>query len=61
VRLLAASLTGNSGVLARDEAVAYQSEKSVLKIDLGERIALNADDFEALCDAFLAEIERSSA
>ena len=61
VRLLAASLTDNGGVLSRDEAVAYQPENSVLKIDIGERIALNADDFEALCDAFLAEIERSSA
>jgi hypothetical protein len=61
VRLLAASLMGNGGVLARDEAAAYQPGNSVLKIDIGERIALNADDFEALCDAFLAEIERSSA
>jgi hypothetical protein len=61
VRLLAASLTDNGGVLARDEAIAYRSETSVLKIDVGERIALNADDFEALCDAFLAQIERGPA
>jgi hypothetical protein len=58
VRLLAASLMDNGGVLSRDAAGAYQSENSVLRIDIGERIALNADDFEALCAAFLAEIER---
>jgi len=58
VRLLAASLMDNGGALSRDEAGAYQPENSVLKIDVGERIALNADDFEALCAAFLAEIER---
>jgi hypothetical protein len=58
VRLLAASLMDNGGVFSRDEAGAYQPENSVLKIDIGERIALNADDFEALCAAFLAEIER---
>jgi hypothetical protein len=58
VRLLAASLTANGGVLASSDTIAYQSEKTVLKIDVGERIALNADDFETLCAAFLAEIER---
>jgi hypothetical protein len=58
VRLLAASLMANGGVLASSGTIAYQSEKTVLKVDTGERIALNADDFEALCAAFLAEIER---
>jgi hypothetical protein len=61
VRLLAASLTDNGGVLAHDGTIAYRPERSVLGIDIGERIALNADDFEALCDAFLAAIGRGPA
>ena len=61
VRLLVAALTGNGGVLAADEAVAYDPARSVLRIDFGDRIALNADDFEALAQAFLAELERHDA
>ena len=58
VRLLVASLTARGGVLAADAAIAYDPAGSVLRIDLGDRIALNADDFEAIAAAFLAEIER---
>ena len=57
VRLLAASLMHHGGVLAADPAIPYDADASVLRIDLGERVALNADDFEALCDAFLAQID----
>ena len=58
VRMLAASLLGNGGVLAPDSTIRYGTGKTVLGIDIGDRIALNADDFESLCAAFLAEIER---
>jgi hypothetical protein len=61
VRLLAASLIGNGGVLKGDAAIAYQAEASVLGLDFGERIALNADDFEALCAAFLTQIAKNAA
>jgi hypothetical protein len=61
VRLLAASLIGNGGVLKGDAAIAYQAEASVLRLDIGERIALNADDFEALCAAFLAQVGKNAA
>jgi hypothetical protein len=61
VRLLVDALTGNGGVLVADEAVAYDPARSVLRIDFGDRIALNADDFEAIAGAFLAEIERTAA
>ena len=60
VRALAAALRDNGGVLAGAGDVPYDADASVLRIDIGERIALNADDFEALCAAFLAQIERSS-
>ena len=57
VRMLAASLMANDGVLAEDKSVRYDPSKAVLRIDVGERIHLNADDFEALCAMFLHEIE----
>ncbi len=56
VRLLANSLMHQGGVLATDPAIPYDADACVLRIDPGERIALNADDFEALCAAFLAQI-----
>lgn len=58
VRMLAASLMDNGGVLASNPTIRYDAAKAVLGIDIGDRIALNADDFEALCTAFLAQIEK---
>ena len=60
VRLLAASLMDNGGVLAANAGIPYDADAAVLRLDLGERIALNADDFEALCAAFLAAVESSA-
>jgi hypothetical protein len=57
LRVLAASLLANGGVLATSADVPYDADASVLRIDPGERIALNADDFETLCAAFLAAVE----
>ena len=57
VRMLAASLMDNDGVLAENKSIRYDPSKAVLRIDIGERIHLNADDFEALCTMFLHEIE----
>jgi hypothetical protein len=61
VRLLADSLLAQGGVLTASEAIPYDADQSVLRLDVGERIALNADDFAALCAAFLAAIEASAA
>jgi len=58
VRLLCDSLMAHGGVLTAGGGTGYDVSKSVLRIDAGDRIALNADDFEAICAAFLAEIER---
>ena len=60
MRLLVDAITANAGVLAADAAVAYDPAKSVLKIDIGDRVALNADDFEAVARAFLAAIEQEA-
>ena len=56
-RVLAASLLHGGGVLAADAQSAYEADESVLRIEVGERISLNADDFEALCAAFLAAMQ----
>lgn len=55
VRLLVASLVDNGGVMAADDG--HDAGASVLGLDAGDRIALNADDFQALAAAFLAAIE----
>jgi hypothetical protein len=61
VALLAAALLHHGGVLRSDAALPYDADASVLRIDLGERVALNADDLETLAAAFLAELERQAA
>jgi hypothetical protein len=58
VRLLAASLMAHGGVMTVDRAVPYEPSRAVLRIEAGDRIALNADDFEAIASAFLDEVER---
>ncbi|HEY9025577.1 MAG TPA: hypothetical protein VIP05_14845 [Burkholderiaceae bacterium] len=60
VALLAAARLHHGGTLVADPARPYDADASVLRIDLGDRVSLNADDFEALCAAFLAEL-RSQA
>ena len=55
LRLLAAALANDGGVLSADIPGG-----GLLRLDAGDRVALNADDFEALCAAFLAEIERNT-
>lgn len=53
VRLLADALLARGGVLAADAPV--------LRLDAGERVALNADDFETLCAAFLDQLAAAAA
>lgn len=60
VRLLARALTHHAGVLTADAALPHDADASVLRLDVGERVALNADDFEALAAAFLDAIERTA-
>lgn len=55
LRLLAAALANGGGVLSADIPGG-----GLLRLDAGDRVALNADDFEALSAAFLAEIERNT-
>ena len=61
VELLAVALLSHGGVVTADPSGRHDTDASVLRLDIGERIALNADYFEALCGAFLAELEASPA
>ena len=58
VRLLATSIMSNDGVLVADKQIKLKPETSVLGLRAGDSIALEADDFARLADAFFAEIER---
>ena len=57
VALLARALLHHGGVLVRDAALPYDADASVLRIDAGERVVLNAEDVQSLAAAFLAELE----
>jgi hypothetical protein len=61
LRALAASLLADGGVLRVRDGAPYDADESVLRIEPGERIALNADDFEALCGVFLDAMEKGPA
>ena len=61
VRLLADSLLAHGGVLTANPTIRHDADASVLRLDYGDRIVLNADDLEALGQTFLAEVEASLA
>ena len=56
VELLADSLMNNDGVLRGNNVIKYKPDESVVKLEIGDRIALSAAQFERLAEAFLAEI-----
>jgi hypothetical protein len=58
VRVLATSIMSNGGVLAADKQIKLKPDSSVLGLDVGDPIALDAYDFTRLSDAFFAEIQR---
>ena len=57
VELLVESLINNDGVLRGNKVLTYIPAESVLKLEIGDRIRLGADDFERLATAFFAELE----
>jgi hypothetical protein len=59
VRLVVASLIDHGGVMTAGKSAAYSPGTSVLRIDTGDRIALNADDFEAIAAAYIGETEKN--
>jgi hypothetical protein len=57
VELLVESLMNNDGALRTGTVVKYVPADTVLGLEPGDRIELNADQFERVSKAFLDEIE----
>jgi hypothetical protein len=57
VELMADSLMNNGGVLRGNNVIKLVPEQSVLKLDIGDRIRLNAAQFDRLAKAFFSEVE----
>ncbi|MEA2155510.1 MAG: hypothetical protein QOE11_1650 [Solirubrobacteraceae bacterium] len=57
VELLTESLMNNGGVLRGNNVIKLVPGETVLRLNVGDQIALDADQFERLSDAFLADIE----
>ena len=57
VRMICNSLSQNDGVLSVDKTIKYSPEKSVVKLNIGDKIKLTESAFVALFKAFFAEIE----
>jgi hypothetical protein len=57
VRMLCNGILQHKGMLAADKTIKYEPAKSVLKLDIGQKIALSEADFLRLFKAFFAEIE----
>lgn len=58
VEVICESLMNNNAVMGESTVIKLRASDSVLKLDAGDSIRLNADDFECLANAFLAELER---
>lgn len=56
LELVAASLMDNGGALQTDTVIKYRSGETVLKLEPGDQIALDADQFEALSAGVFDEL-----
>jgi hypothetical protein len=57
VELLVTALVHHDGVLTLDNVIRYDAERAVLGLRAGERVALTAESFGRLAQAFFAELE----
>jgi hypothetical protein len=55
--MLCNSILQNSGVLAADKTIKFNPAKSVLQLQVGDKIKMTEADFVRLFRAFFAEIE----
>jgi hypothetical protein len=58
VRVLCGSLLEHGGVFTADKSIKLTPEKSVLKLEYGQRIRLSESQFQQICKAFFEEIGR---
>jgi hypothetical protein len=56
VRMLAASLLENDGIMSKDNTIKYDPGKSITGIAVGDKIVLDRKRFGALVDAYFDEI-----
>lgn len=56
--MLCTSITDGDGKLQLDSTIKYQAGNSVLKLSIGDTIALNAAAFEAITAAFFADLKK---
>jgi hypothetical protein len=52
------SITDGDGKLQSDSTIKYRARNSVLKLGIGATIALNAAAFEAIAEAFFADLRK---
>jgi hypothetical protein len=58
VRIVCDSLINNNGIMRGDKQIKLVPERSVLKLNVGDRINLTSEQFERLSAAFFDELER---
>lgn len=56
VRMLSDSIMEHDGVLKENKTIKYKAEKAVAGIEPGQTIALDAETFERLAKAYIAEL-----
>ncbi len=61
VRMLAASLLENDGIMSKDSTIKYDAAKSITGIGIGARIVIDRKRFEALADGFFDQIAEKFA
>jgi hypothetical protein len=57
VELVTESLMNNDGVLRGNNVIKFEPDESVLGLDVGDRIAVSAAQFERLSKAVFAELD----
>ena len=48
----------NNGILRDSNVIKYIPDQSVVKLNVGDKIRISAEEFERLSAAFFAELER---
>jgi hypothetical protein len=57
VRILAGSLLEHGGTVEVEKSIKWKADQTVLGLAAGDTIALSADDFVRLADAFFTDLE----
>ncbi|MBW8011742.1 MAG: hypothetical protein FVQ83_10965 [Chloroflexi bacterium] len=57
VELICESLMNNNGILQGQNVIKYKPDQSVVKLNIGDKIRLTAEEFERLSAAFFVELE----